>query len=241
MRVLPVLDLMGGQVVRGVGGRRGEYRPVVSPLTPSTRPLDVARAFRHQFALTELYVADLDAIAGSPPAFSVYEGLHDDGFRLWVDAGLREAEPAAALLECGVAQIILGLETVERPETVADACQRFGSERIVFSLDLKEGVPLGNERWGSTDPLKIADRAVSGGVERMIVLDLSRVGTGRGTATDALCHRLIEEYPGLKLVAGGGVYDRADLERLKRGGLFAVLVASALHDGRLRREDIEAL
>src|SRR5579872_5647704 len=45
MRIVPVLDLLGGVVVRGVGGRRREYRPVVSRLTPSCDPLDVARAF----------------------------------------------------------------------------------------------------------------------------------------------------------------------------------------------------
>ena len=42
MKILPVIDLMGGQVVRGVAGRRDQYRPVVSRLTPSSAPLDVA-------------------------------------------------------------------------------------------------------------------------------------------------------------------------------------------------------
>src|SRR5438270_567379 len=46
MRVIPVLDLKGGQVVRGIGGRRAEYRPIISVLTDSAKPLDVARAFR---------------------------------------------------------------------------------------------------------------------------------------------------------------------------------------------------
>ena len=43
-RLIPVLDLMNGKVVRAVGGRRDEYRPVVSTLTPSTEPVEVAMA-----------------------------------------------------------------------------------------------------------------------------------------------------------------------------------------------------
>src|SRR5438128_4087097 len=101
MRVIPVLDLLGGQVVRGVAGRRHEYRPVVSRLTPSAQPLDVARAFRAAFGLTELYLADLDAIAGAAPALPTYVTLQSAGFRLLVDAGVRAAADAGPLAEAG--------------------------------------------------------------------------------------------------------------------------------------------
>ena len=38
MRIIPVLDVLGGCVVRGVGGRRDEYRPIVSKLCNSREP-----------------------------------------------------------------------------------------------------------------------------------------------------------------------------------------------------------
>src|SRR5205085_4551536 len=85
MRVVPVLDLKGGHVVRGVGGRREEYRPVVSRLTDSSVPVDVATAFRDHLGLSEVYVADLDAIAGAGPALETYAALRDLGCTLWVD------------------------------------------------------------------------------------------------------------------------------------------------------------
>src|SRR5262249_61384230 len=67
MRLIPVLDVRDSMVVRGVGGRRSEYRPVVSRLTSSTAPLDVARALVDSFHPRELYLADLDAIGGAGP------------------------------------------------------------------------------------------------------------------------------------------------------------------------------
>src|SRR3954451_24567824 len=46
MQIIPVLDIQGGIVVRAIGGRRSEYRPLVSRLTDSTEPLAVAHAMR---------------------------------------------------------------------------------------------------------------------------------------------------------------------------------------------------
>ena len=241
MRILPVLDLLAGEVVRGVGGRRREYRPVVSRLTSSSRPADVARAFRSHFGLSEIYLADLDAIGGGEPAWSVYEALAADGFRLWVDAGVRTGERAGRLAKAGVESIVLGLETLSGPRTLADASAAFG-ERIVFSLDLKAGVPLGDATaWGASEPAALAARAVSLGVRRIIVLDLAQVGVGGGVGTEALCRRLTEAHPDLEVTAGGGVRGADDLRRLKQCGVRGVLLASALHDGRLTRADWEDL
>jgi phosphoribosylformimino-5-aminoimidazole carboxamide ribotide isomerase len=235
MRIIPVLDIMAGQVVRGMAGRRSEYRPIVSQLSSSCQPLDVAQAFRTHFGLTELYLADLDAIAGAAPAWPIYTALRTHGFRLWVDAGVRAREQAAALADHGIEGIVVGLETVSGPETLAALCQEFGSDRMIFSLDLKGGQPLGTvSAWRAPDAWSIAVQAADLGVRRMIVLDLERVGMGAGAGTEELCRSLAQRFPLLKIVAGGGVRDRSDLDRLERCGVRAALVASALHDGRLQ-------
>lgn len=237
MRVVPVLDLKGGQVVRGVGGRREEYRSVVSRLTGSSAPADVATAFRDQFGLSELYVADLDAIAGAGPALETYAALRALGCVLWVDAGLRDAWQAEVLVAAGVEVLVAGLETLAGPQELVRLCERY-AERVVFSLDLKEGRPLGDLRgWDAGSAWDVASRAVVLGVRRILVLDLSRVGGGEGTGTEELCRRLVEAYPGVEVAAGGGVRGPDDLRRLRDCGVAAVLVASALHDGRLTRAD----
>jgi phosphoribosylformimino-5-aminoimidazole carboxamide ribotide isomerase len=103
-------------------------------------------------------------------------------------------------------------------------------------------VPLGDlSAWEAPDGWSIAAQAVAAGVERVIVLDLARVGVGAGTGTEALCARLAATYPHLEIVAGGGVRDGTDLRRLRDRGVSAALIASALHDGRLRREDLAGL
>lgn len=235
MHVLPVLDLKGGLVVRGVAGRRAEYCPIVSRLTQSSKPAAVAAAFAEHFGLAELYLADLDAIAGAPPALDVYATLQARGFRLWVDAGVREWADAKRLADAGVATVVAGLETLTGPTALHDMVQSFG-ERIVFSLDLRDGVPLASDNGWSAD---VAADAVACGVRRIIVLDLARVGVGSGPGTTALCARLVAAYhPAVAVYAAGGVRGAADLRRLGEIGVRGALVASALHEGTLRRGDL---
>jgi phosphoribosylformimino-5-aminoimidazole carboxamide ribotide isomerase len=240
MKILPVIDLLGGKVVHAVGGRRQDYQRIVSPLCADAEPLTVARAFRQLFALTELYVADLDAIAGEAPATGIVTELRADGFRLWVDAGVRDLREARALAEAG-AGIVIGLETLPGPQALEEMVAEHG-EQVILSLDLRDGKPLGRpEGWKRFDVQGIADEAIAMGVRRLLVLDLARVGTGGGTGTEERCAKLKMAHPHVEILAGGGVRGPADLLRLAGCGVSAVLVASALHDGRLTRADIESL
>jgi phosphoribosylformimino-5-aminoimidazole carboxamide ribotide isomerase len=241
MRVVPVLDLMGGEVVRGIGGRRHEYRRIVSRLTASSHPRDVALALRSNFGCRELYVADLDAILGTEPDWPTLSELQAESFDLWVDAGVRGVTRACQLAEVGIVNLIVGLETVTGPEELGEIVRLFG-ERIVFSLDLCHGEPLGSRSaWNGWSAGEIATEAIHHGVRRLLVLDLAQVGRGDGTGTRDLCALLQADFPEIELSAGGGVRGLADLRALRAAGVQVALVASALHDARLRRDDLEAL
>jgi phosphoribosylformimino-5-aminoimidazole carboxamide ribotide isomerase len=237
MRVVGVIDLKGGAAVRGVAGRREDYRPVESRLCPTAEPAAVARAYALQLGLEEVYLADLDAIAGGPPAWEVYAAVRGAGLRLWVDAGVRGAGLALELAAAGVESVVVGLETLESLDVVEHLAGRLGG-RLVFSLDLHAGLPLGRLAGA---PEEIVSAVLARGVRRVLVLDLGRVGVGEGVGTEELCARLAAPNPGVEVAAGGGVRGRADLERLKAAGVSAALVASALHDGRLTRADLAGL
>jgi phosphoribosylformimino-5-aminoimidazole carboxamide ribotide isomerase len=241
LKILPVLDLMGGSVVRGVAGRRSEYRPIVSRLVQSSAPIAVAQAYRESFGLDELYLADLDAIGGAAPAWKIFENLQAAGFRLWVDAGIRDAGRAFQLADAGIATVVVGLETVAGPTVVAAVQDRL-ADRVVLSLDLRDGRPLANANsWRSRDPQGIVAEAVALGVQRVLVLDLAHVGVGQGVGTGDLCATLKRRHPAVELAAGGGVRGLDDLRSLRDQGVAAALVASALHDGALNRVDLAGL
>jgi phosphoribosylformimino-5-aminoimidazole carboxamide ribotide isomerase len=244
VRLIPVLDVLRGVVVRGVGGRRSEYKPVVSRLTSSTEPLQVARALVDAYRPTELYLADLDAIAGARAAVQLYQSIRDLGVRLWVDAGIRDGRGAQFVADAGC-DVIAGLETVPGPKALDEIVAAVGPDRVVFSLDLRDGDPLREWPDGGNSPADLpmafglawrpVPTVVACGITRLIVLDLARVGGGAGTGTDDLCRQLATAYPQLEVIAGGGIAGPIDLDRLAACGVRGVLVASALHDGRITR------
>lgn len=246
MHVIAVLDLQGGVVVRGIAGERHAYRPIESRLTRETSPAAVARALREALPLSDFYVADLDAIAGAEPHFTAYENIAKLGVRLWVDAGAGEAERCRRLAEFrgdnrSLDRIVVGLESLGSTTSLHETIEAVGAERAVFSLDLKAGRPLCRDSaWGEAGAEAIAAAAVEAGFRRMIVLDLARVGMGQGVGGADLCRSLHRRFPELELISGGGVRNLDDLRELAASGCSAALVASALHDGRLSAEDMEA-
>lgn len=238
-RLIPVLDVMGGRVVRAVGGRRDEYRPVRSRLAPMSDPVKVARALLDAAHADELYVADLDAIAGEfdvSPAVRTL--LHAVPVRTWIDVGISLRKDRRVLPPLSNLGVVLGSETMPRREVVSENVSVPGDPTPVgFSLDLRHGELLGDwQGWGlrdSRDVYGLAKQVMQSKIEALFVIDVGRVGTGRGTDTVELCRRLREAYPNVRLIAGGGVRTRDDVQQLGDAGVDAILVASALHDGTL--------
>jgi phosphoribosylformimino-5-aminoimidazole carboxamide ribotide isomerase len=247
VRVIPVLDLKGGRAVLAQGGRRETYAPVRSELAvgaPPGDPLALTRAFRDVLGCDDCYVADLDAITGAAPQHRVLAQLAGLGCRLLVDAGVAEPGAAQALAAAGAAQVVVGLETLPSFAALGAVAHALGSGRVVFSLDLRDGTPLSRLAAplvrGALTPLALAGAALAAGAGGILVLDLARVGSGRGVDSE-LVVALRRTYPDAELLAGGGVASRGELERLADLGLDAALVATALHTGRLGRIDLEAV
>jgi len=244
VRVIPVLDLRAGRAVLARGGVRDAYQPVESVLAsaaPAGDAVAVARAFRERLGCDECYVADLDAIRGGRRQRALVRALADVGARLLVDAGVAGPASAAALLAEGVARVVVGLETLPDFGALEAIAGAIGSERVVFSLDLHEGQPVlapGAPHQGS--PLDLARAAVTAGAGAVLVLDLARVGARRGPDL-ALVDAVRGACPDIELLVGGGVRTREDLERLAGAGCDAALLATALHQARVDRADLDAV
>src|SRR5262245_30124653 len=143
MRVIPVIDLMNGQVVRGVAGRRSEYRPIESLIAADARPETVARTFVERFGFETIYVADLDAIQGGAPNVEAWEAIKEVGLNLWLDAGIGNPQQCTNVgqrLQVNAIQgaIIIALECLQDPYDDRWWDPIPGSEfPVIFSLDLK--------------------------------------------------------------------------------------------------------
>jgi len=240
MRVIPVIDLKGGVAVHAVRGERERYRPLRSSLAAGADPVGVTRAVRDALGLDELYVADLDAIAGGEGHAGTIAALAREA-RAMVDAGAAAAADVARLIELGAARVIVGTETLPG----VDAFRRLRADvpgaPLVVSLDLRAGAVLSPDpALAAAAPAEALARLAAAGAREAIVLDLARVGSGAGPDV-ALVAALRAAVPEVELLAGGGVRDAADLRALADAGAAGALVATAIHAGSITTENLRAL
>ena len=206
--------------VHAVRGERERYRAIGDPLSLARR-----------FGADELYVADLDAIAGTGDNACTIAALARIA-RVMVDAGVSERKGAQALLNLGVHRVVVGTETL----TDADALARLPD--AVLSVDLRDGGVLSRDpRLMGLPALDALARLPRSEMREVIVLDLSRVGTGGGPDVESIA-AIHAAYPGLELLAGGGVRDADDLRALAAAGAAGALVATALHRGVIEPREL---
>lgn len=224
MEVIPVLDLMGGQVVHARRGERDAYRPIQSGLTAGSDPLAVVAALLGLAPFRTLYIADLDAIRRRGSHDAVIDGLQATfrDLEIWVDRGETDVMALRRRAVRGAGVSVIGSESF----TDVFALKRaLGAGPSVLSLD--------HDAAGRLGPPEIHGDARLW-PERVIVMTLARVGAGAGPDLERLAD-VLARAEGRKVYAAGGVRDPDDLQTLSDLGAAGVLVASALHDGRLDR------
>jgi len=241
MRVVPVIDLKAGTAVHAVRGERERYRPVRSVIAGNDGdPLSLARAFRSQLGLDELYVADLDAIRGEGEHGSSIRALAHE-VRVMVDAGVTEPERAQALLDLGVHRVVVGTETLTGPDALDRLLAELPEGAVVLSADLRDGRALSpSAQLADLPALDAVARLHRAGLREVTVLDLARVGSGAGPDV-ALIAELHAAFPDLELLAGGGVRGVDDLRALGDAGAAGALVATALHRGVIGQRELAEL
>jgi phosphoribosylformimino-5-aminoimidazole carboxamide ribotide isomerase len=224
MLVVPVLDLMAGQVVHARRGDRSSYRPLESKLTRSSEPIAVVTALLALAPFDTIYVADLDAILRRGHHRDILDRIQAEfpALGLWLDAGFAESGDLAPWSRARRTPVI-GTESVASME--AFAAMRAAAPEAILSLDTRGDRQLGPAALFGTPELW---------PERVIVMTLDRVGSGGGPSLDGV-RQTLDRAPGKRFIAAGGVRNASDLEQLEALGVHAVLVATAIHDGTLDR------
>jgi phosphoribosylformimino-5-aminoimidazole carboxamide ribotide isomerase len=231
--IVPVIDLLQGQVVRAVRGERRHYRPIASRLARGSDPVVVAAALREASGARRFYVADLDALLGraaqSDTLAALATALPD--IEWWIDAGFADRSAADALLE--------RLRSHAPRIVPVFASEALGS-RAAFEHCFDRASPVhakamlsldrrGGERLDAAGCWDAPDRWPAD----VIVMTLERVGAGTGPDLATLAALRACAPIGTRFIGAGGIRDAADLRAARAAGANAWLVASALHDGRL--------
>ena len=240
MKVIPVIDVLKGAAVHVIRGERKRYQPLKSVLSKSAdRPLDIASAFDH-LGFSSLYLADLDAILTKSANLNIYRHIvTQTGLDLMVDAGIADVAKAEEVLATGVSRIVVGSETLGSLDFLGQAVKVFGADKIVVSIDLKEGKVLSaSEAVAAMDAVHFVQELEKLGINQIIVLDLGRVGTEHGINLPLL--RTLLETTRVEVLVGGGIRSLPELEQLRTLGVSGALVATILHNGKLQVDELKS-
>lgn len=223
MQIIPVLDVMNGEVVHASGGERQNYPPLQSQLTDSRHPLQVIDELLDWLDFPQIYLADLDAIEHGQLDQALYQEILKTFPRqqFWIDAGAVNTDSLG--MQSNFRRVI-GSETL-----TSGQIEDIDSECDILSLDFRGEKFLG--------PVALlADTAYW--PHRVIVMSLHRVG-GLGPDLEKL-NVIRQRAPQQLIYAAGGVRNADDLALLADNQIDGVLLATALHHGRLGKALIES-
>jgi phosphoribosylformimino-5-aminoimidazole carboxamide ribotide isomerase len=229
--LLPAIDLRAGRVVRlsqGDFDRETAY---------DTDPPAVARRFADSGA-TWIHVVDLEgAVAGEPVQLQLASEIVAEVYgraRVEVGGGLRTPASVAGALGTGAARAVIGTKALQDPGFALGLVTRYGRNRIVASIDVRDGMALG-DGWREGSPgVPVADAVgalASAGVEVFEVTAIDRDGLLGGPDIDLL-RSLVAMGHG-RVIASGGISSIADVIAVQAAGCAGAIVGRAIYEGRV--------
>src|SRR5215510_7547031 len=176
MEIIPVIDLKGGLVVHARMGQRELYRPIETPLSRTSDPVDVVAGVLSIYPFATFYIADLDAIGGrgNNHAAIVQVKQAFPQVTFWLDSGIADIDGAKKWLQQDLGHLVLGSETQADTTVVDRFCE---DPRVVLSLDFRKAL-----FQGPSTLLTQADHWP----HRVIVMTLDRVGSRSGPDMERL-------------------------------------------------------
>jgi cyclase len=236
VRVIPCLDVDGGRVVKGVNFRE---------LRDAGDPVELA-AFYDAEGADELTFLDITASSGGRDTmYDVVRRTAEQVFiPLTVGGGVRSVADVDRLLRAGADKVSLNTAAIARPDLLAEAAQRFGSQCIVLSVDARRAVVPPAEHGGfevtthggrvgtGIDAVDWARRATELGAGEILLNSMDADGTTIGFDLELI--RAVRAVVTVPVIASGGAGTLAHFAPAVDAGADAVLAASVFHFGTLR-------
>lgn len=230
MRVFPAVDILNGQCVQLVQGKRESATAFGDPLACAYRWLDLGA--------TGLHVVNLDGAFGksSANAEKIRELIRQTGVEIQLGGGIRSYEDASSWLETGIERVILGTLAIRDPPVLKRLIGEFGGHRIMAGVDARRG-EITIEGWQTHegDYLVWAERFENMGAGSLLFTNVDVEGLQSGIDPHPVA-RLLQRTR-LPVTVAGGITTVEDIRVLRSLGSWGVVLGSALYSGRLQLRD----
>ncbi len=228
IELIPATDIIGGRCVRLT---RGDYDTKKEYGDPVAMAAEFERA-----GFKRLHMVDLDGAKSSRVVnLSVLEAVVSKT-NLAVDfgGGIKTDDDIKSVFGAGASMVTIGSVAVSRPEKYLSWLDEYGPEKIILGADVR-GSLVSINGWREDSPLTLFDfleKHVAAGTRNVLCTDISRDGTLSGPAV-GLYREVLGRYPGLHLIASGGVGSLEDILALEKAGIPAVVFGKAIYEGKI--------
>ncbi|MGI6794876.1 1-(5-phosphoribosyl)-5-[(5-phosphoribosylamino)methylideneamino]imidazole-4-carboxamide isomerase [Bacteroides sp. KG68] len=235
IELIPAIDIIDGKCVRL---SQGDYE---SKKVYNENPVEVAKELEAH-GIRRLHVVDLDgAVSHHVVNYRTLERIAvNTSLIIDFGGGIKSDEDLRIAFENGAMMVTGGSIAVKNPELFCGWLQTYGPEKIILGADVKDR-KIAVNGWKDESECELfpfLKEYVETSVRKVICTDISCDGMLQGPST-TLYREVLEQYPGLFLIASGGVSRADDIRELEVAGVPAVIFGKALYEGRITLKELE--
>ena len=231
MLIIPVIDLSNGVVVHAVCGKRKLYQPITSTISDDCKPESILSAFFQLYPFQIIYIADLDGIEGKKNHSKLINKFAETykECEFWVDIGIQQVLAKESDYIGNNIKLVLGSEKNILLSDYKNLIQT--NPDILLSLDFDENGLIDNSYLLNNPSIW---------PKRVIVMMLHLVGSGNGIDLDHI-KNIMAINKNSEIYLAGGIKDSNDIKRLNLTNVHGCLIATALHQQKITKEDLDLL
>lgn len=235
IEIIPAIDILDGKCVRL---SKGEY---ASKKIYSEKPLEVAKAFEDH-GLKRLHVVDLDGAKSNHIVnyHTLYEIASNTSLTIDFGGGIKGDADLHIAFDNGASMVTLGSIAVRNPETLLEWIRYYGTDRIILGADVKNQ-KIAINGWEEESEVELnafLKHYTENGIKQVLCTDINRDGLLQGPSIE-LYQKILEEFPGLYLMASGGVSSLDDIYQLEQSKVSAVVLGKALYERKISLKELE--
>lgn len=237
IEIIPAIDIIDGKCVRL---SQGDYD---AKKVYNEDPLEVAKMFEDA-GIRRLHLVDLDGAKAKKIVNKAVLEKIASHTSLVIDfgGGVQSDEDIDIAFSSGASMVTGGSIAVRNSELFTSWLEKYGSEKIILGADCKDDkiAVSGWQESTSLDIIPFLDNYMHKGVKKVVCTDISKDGMLQGPSID-LYKRILMAFPGMYLIASGGVSCFQDILDLETAGIPAVILGKAIYENRVTLEELSSI
>ncbi len=234
MLIIPSIDIYENKVVRLA---KGDFNNVSYY---SSNPLDQAMLYE-SLGFTLIHIVDLEG--SKTGKFTAIDSIKKikkrTNLKIEFGGGIRSSSNVADLFSAGIDYAVIGSLSIKNKNEFENIVENNTADKLIVAADVKD-LMIYISGWTEETQISIYSHinyCKGLGINKFLVTDISRDGMLSGTNKD-LYKKILEEIPGINLIASGGIKDLDDIKSLREINPYGVIVGKAIYENKINLKEL---